>query len=200
MSQDGIDKGRRQFLVNSASVVGGCGLAAATIPFISSWLPSSRAQDAGAPVECDITQLTDGQQIIMPWRGKPVFVVRRPKTVLDKLNQLSDDVLRDPKSKVEAQQPQYAQNIHRSLVPEILVLIAICTHLGCSPKYRPEIGGELGDNWPGGFYCPCHGSKFDMAGRVFHGVPAPVNLEVPPYHYRADGKVLVIGENPSGTL
>jgi len=189
MSQEEVDQGRRRFLVRSTSVLGGVGAAFAAVPFVSSWLPSAKAKAAGAPVECDISKLEFGQQLTVEWRGKPVWVIRRSKEVLDNLNK-HDNQLRDPKSLVE-QQPSYAQNLYRSINPEYLVLVGICTHLGCSPKYRPDLG-ELGADWPGGFFCPCHGSKFDLSGRVFQGVPAPINLEVPPYKF-INKHLLLIG-------
>ena len=158
---------------------------------ISSWLPSAKAKAAGAPVEVNIGRMEPGQQVTVEWRGKPVWIIKRTDTMLNQLLQ-HEASLRDPDSRVE-QQPEYAKNRNRSIKPEYLVLIGICTHLGCSPKYVPTLG-ELGANWPGGFYCPCHGSTFDMAGRVFKGVPAPSNLEVPPYSYLSDD-VIIIGQD-----
>lgn len=192
MSKDDVDLGRRRFLLTSTTVVGGVGMFMSSIPFVSSWWPNAKAQAAGEPIELDITKLIPGQQVTVAWRGKPVFVIRRPKDVLDRLDE-NRDTLRDPDSKVD-QQPIYARNRYRSLRPDILVLVGVCTHLGCSPKYRPVVG-ELGKGWPGGFYCPCHGSKFDLAGRVFQGVPAPINLEVPPHKFIED-KLLIVGVDP----
>ena len=185
-----IDEERRRFLLNSTCILGGIGAACALTPFISSWLPSSQAQAAGAPVQVDLSRMEPGEQAIVEWRGKPVWIIRRTKEMLNHLND-DESMLRDPDSLV-AQQPEYAKNKYRSINPEYLVLIGICTHLGCSPKYKPNLG-ELGPDWPGGFLCPCHGSTFDLSGRVFKGVPAPINLEVPPYHFLNE-HVIVIGE------
>lgn len=197
MSTDGVDDrvdlGKRRFLTAAATVVGGVGAVYAAIPFISSMQPSARAQAAGAPVEVDISKLEPGQRITVEWRGKPVWIVRRTEEVMKRLSSINDQ-LRDPLSEVETQQPPYAQNEYRARAekPEILVVIGICTHLGCSPTYRPDVGAaDLGADWPGGFFCPCHGSRFDMAGRVFQGVPAPTNLEVPPYSFLSDTRLLV---------
>lgn len=191
MSDDKIDTGRRRFLTAATSVIGGIGVAYAAVPFIASWLPSTRAQALGAPVKVDISKLEPGAQLSIEWRGQPVWVINRTKAMLDKLPQL-DKLLRDPESK-EDQQPPYATNEYRSIKPEYLVLIGLCTHLGCVPMYRPDVG-SIEPTWPGGFFCPCHGSKFDLAGRVFKGVPAPLNLKVPPYRYDSD-TVILVGEN-----
>lgn len=185
------DKKRRQFLVGLTTLVGAIGAAFASVPFVSAWLPSARARAAGGPVQADLTGLEPGNMMTVEWRGKPVWIIHRTDEMIKSLGS-NTSKLRDPESKVE-QQPGYAVNTHRSLRPEILVLIGICTHLGCAPTYRPYIN-ELGPDWPGGFYCPCHGSTFDLAGRVFKGVPAPINLEVPPYHYLDDNTIL-IGEH-----
>jgi len=190
MSGQSIDLQRRRFLRLATQLFAAIGAGFAAIPFISSWLPSARARAAGAPVETDISDLRPGEMKVVEWRGKPVWVIRRNNEALLSLDQVADR-LRDPESIVE-QQPIYARNHHRSRDPEFLVLVGICTHLGCSPKYVPT-EGELGPDWPGGFYCPCHGSKFDMAGRVFKNVPAPINLEVPPYRLLAGDKI-IIGE------
>lgn len=188
MATDEIDQEKRRFLVIATSIMGSIGAAFAAIPFISSWWPSAKAQAAGAPVEADISKLSYGEQMIVEWRGKPVWIVRRNKAALDILPK-NEDRLRDPQSVVE-QQPIYARNRYRSINPEYLVLVGICTHLGCSPKYLPDLG-ELGPAWPGGFYCPCHGSTFDLAGRVFKAVPAPINLEVPPYKFVNKNTILI---------
>lgn len=186
------DKKRRQFLVGFTTLMAGIGAVFASIPFIASWLPSARARAAGAPVEVDLTGIEPGNLLTVEWRGKPVWIIHRTEKMISALDNDSITVkLRDPKSLVE-QQPVYAKNQYRSIKPEYLVLIGICTHLGCAPTYRPYIN-ELGPDWPGGFYCPCHGSTFDLAGRVFKGVPAPINLEVPPYYY-ANSHTIVIGE------
>jgi ubiquinol-cytochrome c reductase iron-sulfur subunit len=190
-SEEEIDKQRRQFLLTATGVLGGIGAVCALTPFVSSWLPSAKAEAAGAPVEVDLSKLEPGQQATVEWRGRPVWIIRRTKAMLAQLPG-SEDQLRDPQSLVE-QQPTYAKNRHRSIKPEYLVLVGICTHLGCSPKYTPQVN-ELGPNWRGGFYCPCHGSTFDLAGRVFKGVPAPINLEVPPYRFVND-HVIIIGED-----
>lgn len=188
MSERDVDPERRRFLVAATSLIGGVGAAFTTVPFLSSWWPSARAEAAGAPVEVDISKLEYGQQITVEWRGKPVWIVRRTQEMLDLLPK-NDDKLRDPQSSVD-QQPLYAQNEWRSIKPEYLVLVGVCTHLGCSPKYHPEIG-DLGPDWKGGFYCPCHGSLFDLSGRVYQGVPAPLNLEVPPYSFTNEHTVLI---------
>ncbi|MBA1146101.1 ubiquinol-cytochrome c reductase iron-sulfur subunit [Ectothiorhodospiraceae bacterium WFHF3C12] len=193
MKQDGADKSKRRFLTGAATVVGGTGLVLTAVPFINYWLPSARTKAAGAPVEVDVSKLEPGQRVSPEWRGKPVWVLRRDERMLETLPELEDQ-LRDPESKVASQQPPYAQNRHRSLKPEYLVLVGICTHLGCSPLFEPE-PGVYGDDWLGGFFCPCHGSKFDLAGRVYQGVPAPTNLVVPPYRFADDGTV-VVGEDP----
>ncbi|MDX1573572.1 MAG: ubiquinol-cytochrome c reductase iron-sulfur subunit [Methylophaga sp.] len=192
-----IDTGKRRFLTAAASVVGGAGAIAVAIPFVASVAPSAKAEAAGAPVLVDISQLEVGQLLTVEWRGKPVWIYRRSPEVLEALPTLTDE-LRDPKSTVESQQPEYAQNETRSIRDEVMVLVGICTHLGCSPTYRPELSPEdLGAEWKGGFFCPCHGSKFDLAGRVYAGVPAPINLEVPQYHFQGDNTV-VIGETAKG--
>lgn len=196
MSQS-IDTGKRRFLTAAASVVGGAGAAAVAVPFVSSMLPSAKAEAAGAPVEVDISKLETGQLLTVEWRGKPVWIFRRSQEALANLESL-DDSLRDPDSEVASQQPEYCQNDTRSIRDELMVMVGICTHLGCSPTYRPELApADLGENWKGGFFCPCHGSKFDLAGRVFQGVPAPKNLQVPPYHFQGDNLV-VVGEDAEG--
>jgi ubiquinol-cytochrome c reductase iron-sulfur subunit len=186
-----VDEERRRFLLASTSVLAAVGTVCALTPFVSSWLPSVKARAAGAPVQVDLSKMEPGQQVVVEWRGKPVWIIRRTKEMLQNLTD-NESLLRDPQSLV-AQQPEYAKNKFRSINPQYLVLIGICTHLGCSPKYKP-MPGELGSNWQGGFFCPCHGSTFDLSGRVFKGVPAPINLEVPP-HYFIDEHTLVIGED-----
>jgi len=181
---------RRRLLVSSAAVVGGLGGAALALPMLGSMSPSARAKAAGAPVEADISKLEAGQMITVEWRGKPVWVVNRTAETLKRL-ETETAKLADPDSD-EEQQPEYAKNPARSIKPEYLVVVGICTHLGCSPSYRPEIAPpDLGAQWDGGFFCPCHGSKFDMSGRVYAGVPAPTNLEIPPYRYINDGTIIV---------
>jgi ubiquinol-cytochrome c reductase iron-sulfur subunit len=188
MSSDGADNNRRRFLTAATVVVGAVGTVAVAVPFLSSWSPSARAKTAGAPVQADIGKLEPGQQIIVKWRGKPVWVVRRDDAALATLPRVEDQ-LRDPLSE-DSIQPGYATNEYRSRNPEILIMVGICTHLGCSPTYRPEITADF----QGGFFCPCHGSKFDFAGRVYQGVPAPTNLTIPPHYYVSDS-VIVIGED-----
>ncbi|PKM45796.1 MAG: ubiquinol-cytochrome c reductase iron-sulfur subunit [Gammaproteobacteria bacterium HGW-Gammaproteobacteria-1] len=192
MSTEGVDKGRRRFLTAATTVVGGVGTAYVLTPFVLSMQPSAKAKAAGAPVEADVSKLEPGQMMTVEWRGKPVWIVRRTEQNLSDLSSL-DGKLLDPASDNAAQQPAYAKNAHRSIKPEYSVLVGICTHLGCSPTYRPDIGAaDLGgQDWKGGFFCPCHGSRFDLAGRVFSGVPAPSNLVVPPYKYLSDTRILV---------
>jgi len=191
MSTDGVDRSRRRFLTAAATVVGGAGAAVAVVPFLASMLPSERAKAAGAPVEADISMLEPGQRVTVEWRGKPVWIIRRTEETLADLAGIEGDLL-DPASDLTSQQPDYAKNQGRSIKPEYLVVVGICTHLGCSPTFRPELGpADLGADWKGGFFCPCHGSRFDLAGRVFAGVPAPKNLEVPPYHYLSAGKIMI---------
>ena len=193
MSADEVDLKRRRFLTAATTVVGGVGAAFAAVPFVASMNPSERAKSLGAPVEIDISKLEEGQMVRVKWRGKPVWVVRRTRDMLDALASLDDSVA-DPDSGME-QQPEYAKNAYRSVKEEYLVLVGICTHLGCSPQFRPEVApADLGGDWKGGFFCPCHGSRFDLAGRVYKGVPAPKNLQVPPHYYLADTRIL-IGED-----
>ena len=189
MSNAPVNSGRRKFLTAATAVVGGAGAVAVAVPFIKSWSPSAKAKAAGAPVEVNISQLEPGQLIRIEWRGKPVWVVRRTDSVLTQLSSI-DDQLRDPESE-EPQQPSYAKNNARSIKPEYFIAVGICTHLGCSPTYQPDSFGEQVEGIPSGFFCPCHGSKFDMAGRVFQGVPAPLNLVIPPHQYLDDNTVLI---------
>lgn len=189
MSNAPVNSGRRRFLTLSTAVVGGVGAAAVAVPFLKSWSPSAKAKAAGAPVEVDISKIAEGQLIRVIWQGKPVWIVRRDEKTITKLNEIRD-LLRDPSSK-EPQQPTYINENHRSIKPDIFVAVGLCTHLGCSPTYLPDGFGEQVDGVEAGFFCPCHGSKFDMAGRVFKSVPAPYNLVVPPYHYLDDKKILV---------
>lgn len=189
MSNAPVDTGRRRFLTAATAVVGGAGAVAVAVPFIKSWNPSAKAKAAGAPVEVNISKVEPGQLIRVEWRGKPVWVVRRTETVLNNLKTL-DSKLRDPASE-EMQQPEYATNPARSIKPEFFIAVGICTHLGCSPTYLPDSFGEQVEGVTSGFFCPCHGSKFDMAGRVFQGVPAPLNLVVPPHKYIDDANVII---------
>ena len=196
MSNDGMNVGRSNFLIGATSVVGSAGVVGVAVPFLGSWNPSAKALAAGAPIKIDISKLVPGEIIgpIPAWRDKPVFVVKRSEEQLARLNS-QNDRLADPDSDEIAQQPQYAKNETRSIRPEVLVLVGICTHLSCSPKFRPAIAPQEFDaEWVGGFYCPCHGSKFDLAGRVYSGVPAPTNLPVPPHYYESES-VIVIGED-----
>ena len=190
MSNDGVDRTRRR-LITVTTGLGAVGAVFAATPFVLSMNPSARAKAAGAPVEVDISQLEPGQLMTVKWRGKPVWVLKRTPEMLEELKK-DTDMLVDPDSKVD-HQPPYAGGIYRSIKPQILVLVGICTHLGCSPKQRLEAGNAegMGANWPGGFYCPCHGSKFDLSGRVFKNVPAPTNLIVPPYKFLSDNRILV---------
>ena len=189
---DRVDCSRRRLIVATASVGGVAGVTAA-VPFLASLAPSERAKSAGAPVEVDISQLPPGQMMTVEWRGKPVWIIHRTKEMLDELPRI-DDRLADPKSERQLQ-PEYAKNEWRSIKPEYMVVIGICTHLGCSPTEKFKTGAESGveAEWPGGFLCPCHGSTFDLAGRVFKNKPAPTNLEVPPHMYLGDTRI-VIGE------
>jgi ubiquinol-cytochrome c reductase iron-sulfur subunit len=196
MNQDGVNKGRRRLLIGATSAVGAVGAVGVAVPFVASWNPSAKAKAAGAPVKADISKLEPGQQMIVEWRGQPVWIIRRTEETLKNIEKLNDAVS-DPNSEVP-QQPEYISGINRSIKPEILVLVGICTHLGCSPKYRPEISpADLGEDWLGGFFCPCHGSRFDLAGRVFKGVPAPTNLKVPPHSYLSDN-VIIVGVDQEG--
>ncbi len=188
MSTD-LDAARRRFLTAGVAVVGGAAVAGMAVPFVAAWQPSGRARAIGAPVEVDIGKLEPGQMLTQKWRGKPVWIVSRTPEVLEALPGL-DGQLRDPES-AQNQQPGYAKNAYRSIKPEILVLIGICTHLGCSPSYVKQDEAPLGGGWPGGFFCPCHGSRFDYAGRVYAGVPAPTNLVVPPHKYLSDTRILI---------
>ena len=189
--QDGvIDKDRRRFLTTTATVVGGIGVIATSVPFISTMTPSAKTRAIGAPVEVDISELKPGERLTVKWQGKPVWILRRASTTLENIESM-DDKVRDPDSE-QAQQPDYARNEYRSIKPEYLVVIGLCTHLGCSPNYFPaDASTDLGPDWKGGFFCPCHGSRFDMAGRVFKGVPAPANLVVPPHKYISESKILI---------
>ena len=190
MAESTVDKGKRRFLIGATSVVGGVGAVATATPFVMSFFPSERAKAAGAPVEVDIGKLEPGQKIDVEWRGKVVWIINRTKPMLDSLPKL-DIKLADPKSN-GSQQPDYAKNEHRSIKDNIFVAVGICTHLGCSPTFRPEIGpADLGEDWQGGFFCPCHQSKFDLAGRVYSGVPAPTNLPIPPHRYVTDTRIII---------
>ena len=197
MSPQAPSNRRRRLLVSATAALGGAGLLVSAWPFLASMRPSRRTRSAGAPVVVDISRLEPGQQITVEWRRKPVWVLRRTTEMLARMARPRHLArLRDPDSDVRSQQPEYARNPTRSLHPEHLVVIGICTHLGCVPTFRPEVAPrDLGPDWDGGYFCPCHGSRFDLAGRVYRDVPAPTNLVVPPYHYPEEG-VVEIGVDP----
>jgi ubiquinol-cytochrome c reductase iron-sulfur subunit len=195
MSNGDVSQGRRRFLIGATSVVGGVGVVGAAVPFVASWNPSAKAEAAGAPVTVNISKVEPGQKITVEWRGKPVWVIRRTGEMLKNIEKLTDR-LRDPNSEEPQQPPYITDGTFRSLKPEIAVMVAICTHLGCVPTYRPEIApADLGEEWLGGLFCPCHGSRYDMAGRVYLSQPAPLNLEIPPYRFDDDATV-TIGLDP----
>jgi len=189
MSNTPVNNGRRRFLTAATSVVGGIGVVGWAVPFIGSWNPSERAKAAGAPVEVNVGKIDKGQMIRAEWRGKPVYIVRRTKEMLAELPKVDDQLL-DPNSE-EAQQPSYAKNIHRSINPELWVGLGVCTHLGCAPTYEKETMGERVEGIENGFFCPCHGSTYDMSGRVFQGVPAPLNLMVPEHSFISKDTLLI---------
>lgn len=193
--KDEIDQKRRCFLRRATTAVGGIGLAAAAVPFISYWLPSADTEAASAPIRIDISQLKPREQLTVPWRGMPIWIISRDAQMMDSLAKITNR-LRDPLSEQD-QQPAYCKNTHRSIKPEIFITIGICTHLGCVPTYRPDVA-SVSPDWVGGFYCPCHGSKYDLAGRVFQDVPAPLNLKIPRHMY-ASATEVVIGEDAEGT-
>jgi ubiquinol-cytochrome c reductase iron-sulfur subunit len=192
--KDDVDENRRRLLLVATSATGAVVAGGVAVPFLASWFPSARALAAGAPVEFDISKMELGQQVTVEWRGKPVWVLKRTPEMLDLLTK-HDAVLTDPESK-EDQQPDYIKGPTRSIKPEVLVAVGVCTHLGCSPTLKKEIGAasDMGAEWPGGYYCPCHNSRFDLSARVFKGSPAPKNLVIPPHHYSSDS-VVVIGED-----
>ena len=192
MSSDGVNSGRRKFLTAATSAVGVAGVVGVAVPFVGSWNPSAKAKAAGAPVKADVSKLEPGQMVVVEWRGKPVYVVNRTDAQLEELPKLNAQ-LKDPDSLV-SEQPAYIDGVDRSIKPNLLVIVGLCTHLGCAPKFMPEVGtvDVSGGEWQGGFFCPCHGSAFDLSGRVYSGVPASANLVVPPYTYESDD-VLIIG-------
>jgi ubiquinol-cytochrome c reductase iron-sulfur subunit len=193
MMNEGVDKSKRQFLTSALTVVGAVGTGYLAVPFLAQMQPSVKAMAAGAPVEVDLSKMEPGQLLRVAWRGKPVWVLSRTPKVLEDIKSL-DDQLSDPMSQASIQ-PNTSKNRFRSIKPEIFVALGLCTHLGCSPTFRPEIApADLGGQWKGGFFCPCHGSRFDLAGRVYSGVPAPTNLEIPPHRYLSDTR-LIIGES-----
>lgn len=190
MSNDGVNTGRRRFLVAATSVVGAAGAVGAAVPFVGSWFPSAKAKAAGAPVKVNVGKIQPGQQIVAEWRGQPVFIVRRTEEILSNLEKVASQVS-DPESAASVQ-PEYVDRKLRSIKPEILVLVGLCTHLGCAPSFRPEVApADLGADWVGGYFCPCHGSKYDLAGRVYKAQPAPLNLPVPPHSYESDDVIIV---------
>ena len=195
MNGEVVNESRRKFLLGATTVVGGAGVVGATIPFVASWQPSAKAKAAGAPVRVDISKLEEGARLVVEWRGKPVYILRRTAESIAAVDQIENSILRDVNSE-NAKQPAYVEGSARTIPgkEEILVLVGLCTHLGCAPIYRPDVGAAdlRGDAWLGGFFCPCQGSKFDLSGRVYAGVPAPTNLEIPPHSYES-GNVIVIG-------
>ncbi|WP_312600715.1 ubiquinol-cytochrome c reductase iron-sulfur subunit [Pseudomonas luteola] len=197
MSDWGVNQGRRRLLVAATSVIGAVGVAGAAIPFIKSWSPSAKAKAAGAPIRVNISKLEPGRQIVIEWRGQPVFVLRRGADALERLSRLENQ-LADPDSH-DSIQPDYVNSRLRSIRPDVLVVVGVCTHLGCSPIFRPEVApADLGTEWLGGYFCPCHGSRYDLAGRVYKAQPAPLNLVVPPYAYESE-HVIVIGMSQKET-
>ena len=198
MSSGDVNKGRRRFLVATTSVVGGVGVGLAAVPFIKSWMPSAKAQAVGAPVEVNIGKLKEGQLLKVQWRGQTIGILRRTQEMISNLVKVAP-MLSDPES-VEADQPVYVHGEQRALKPEFLVVNMHCTHLGCVPQIIPQVGPQpFDENWNGGFYCPCHKSKFDLSGRVYKGVPAPNNLRIPPYSF-LDDRTLMIGVSPQGAV
>ena len=194
MKNGDVSQGRRRFLIGATAAVGGVGVVGAAVPFVASWNPSAKAEAAGAPVTVNVDKVEPGQQVTVEWRGTPVWLIRRTQEMLDNVEKLNDQ-MRDPQSE-EPQQPAYAADLYRSIKPELAVLVGLCTHLGCVPSYRPEVApADLGDEWLGGLFCPCHGSRYDMAGRVYLAQPAPLNLLVPPYRYD-DDTTITIGLDP----
>lgn len=193
---ENVDNNKRRLLIAASAAAGGVATGGAATPFVLSLMPSERAKAAGAPIQVDVSTIAPGAMMSVEWQGKPVWIVHRTKEMLDMLT-LHDTELADPGSEVQ-QQPAYCNNPTRSIKPEFLVVLGVCTHLGCSPTYRPEVAPtDLGANWAGGWFCPCHGSRFDLAARVFKGVPAPTNLIIPPHKYLTDTQLL-IGEDGQG--
>ncbi len=196
MSDEGVDESKRQFLTSALTVVGAIGSGYLAVPLLAQMQPSVKAMAAGAPVEVDLSKMEAGQLLRVAWRGKPVWILNRTPVALETLKTM-DKVLSDPQSN-DSIQPASSKNSYRSIKPEVFVAIGLCTHLGCSPTFRPELAPhDLGADWKGGFFCPCHGSRFDLAGRVYSGVPAPTNLEIPPHRYINDN-LLIIGDEGNG--
>lgn len=190
------DPSRRKFLLAATTVVGGAAAVAAVIPFVASMAPSERAEAAGVPIRFDVARVAPGSLFTVEWRGKPVWVLHRSPEMLAGLGG-HDDMLSDPASRIE-QQPEYARNATRSIKPPYLITVALCSHLGCVPSYRPDVAhADPGKDWPGGFYCPCHGSKFDLACWVFKNVPAPTKLEIPAHTYLSDTVALIGSDEKS---
>jgi len=196
MANQQVNQGKRRFLIAATTAVGGVAAVAVAVPLVMSMMPSERAKAAGAPVEQDISKIEPGSMITVEWRGKPVWIVSLTPEMASLLAK-HNDKLSDPMLDVVTQQPDYCKNTTRSIRPNLVVMVGICTHLGCSPSPKLQAGSEMGADWPGGFYCPCHGSKFDLTGRVFKGSPAPINLEVPRYKYLSD-TLLLIGQDDKG--
>jgi ubiquinol-cytochrome c reductase iron-sulfur subunit len=194
VAKDEVDQKRRCFIRRATTAVGGIGLAAASVPFFQYWMPSADTEAAGAPIKIDISSMKPRDQLTVPWRGMPIWVIYRDEEMLGTLSKL-EDTLRDPLSEQD-QQPEYCKNISRSIKPQFLVTIGICTHLGCVPTYRPDVA-SVDPAWVGGFYCPCHGSKYDLSGRVYKDVPAPLNLKVPRHMYVSDTEIM-IGQDAEG--
>jgi ubiquinol-cytochrome c reductase iron-sulfur subunit len=195
MSAEVVNESRRKFLLGATSVVGGAGVIGAAVPFVASWQPSAKAKAAGAPVRVNISKLEYGARLVVEWRGKPVYIVRRTPESIASINAIKEGILKDPES-MAASQPEYVGGTARTIVgrEEYLILVGLCTYFGCAPIFRPDVGAaDLGgSSWLGGFFCPCHGSKFDLSGRVFAGVPAPTNLEIPPHNFETEN-IVVIG-------
>jgi ubiquinol-cytochrome c reductase iron-sulfur subunit len=190
MTSDNVNASRRRFLIGATSVIGGAGAVGIAVPFVASWAPSAKAKAAGAPVKYNLDKVEPGAMVTVEWRGKPVYILRRTAELLATVTK-SESFLSDPTSE-RPQQPDYAKNEFRAINDEYLIILGVCTHLGCAPKHKPEPGSvESKGGWIGGFFCPCHGSKFDLAGRVYKGVPAPSNLVVPPHQYLSDTVVLI---------
>jgi ubiquinol-cytochrome c reductase iron-sulfur subunit len=197
MIEEGVDTSKRQFLTAAMTVVGAVGTGYIAVPFLAQMQPSTKAMAAGAPTEVDISKMETGQLLRVEWRGKPVWLLNRTPKVLERLDTLTDK-LSDPQS-YESIQPEYAQNTYRSIKPELLIAVGLCTHLGCSPTFRPELApADLGPDWKGGFFCPCHGSWFDLAGRVYRGLPAPTNLDIPPHRYITETLIIIGDEAEEG--
>lgn len=197
MSDNEVNRSRRRFLTATTSVVGAVGAGLAAVPFLQSWEPSAKARVVGAPVEANVGPLQPGQLMKLQWRGQTIGVLRRTPEMIDRLDKVRPYLL-DPESEQSDQQPAYARNQYRSIKPDYLILNMHCTHLGCVPELVPEVGPQpFEEDWYGGFFCPCHKSKFDLAGRVYKGVPAPLNLVVPPYHF-IDDQTIIVGQNPEG--